>query len=1040
MPPHRLLLRTGLLAVLCLVLASPQTRAGTPVASSTATPPARPAVLSLALSPDSLPEKGRPEDAKLDGRLMHLSQGDPALSVDDTGLRMLDGRVQVRIVHDGASSARAQQLVEALGGEVTGALAVGGLLQAWVPPSSLETLARDESIARVGPPADAVSFGALQAGDYTSEGLAAIGASAWHAAGYDGAGVRVGIIETGFLGYASLLGSELPSAVTARNFVDGEALTEVEGASAAGAACAEIVHDVAPGATLYLARVQTDVDLAEAVQWLMGSGVDVIATSLGWLNATPGDGSGYLADLVADAREAGILWVSSAGDLRLHHWGGTFSDPDGDDLHNFGPSIEICDYLGAIPSGVPLEAYLRWDDWTAVTNDFDLFLLRYDAASTTWNIIDSSIGYQNGGAGQTPTEAVQAVSYGETTYYGLGIQRWDATRAVNFELFAGPYYLYEPVYARSLPNLPDAPLALSVSAVDAAAPYVHEPYSSEGPTNGPGGAASGGLAKPDLAAYDNVSTYTYGAQVPSRPFEGARAAAPHVAGAAALVLDAYPSYSPSQIQAFVEGRAVDMGAIGEDTVYGHGRLSLGAPPSNPPTTPNVTPSSTAVPGPSDTPLTPTATRTRTPTPTPTPDRRVRLPLALDDWYTGRRFPVDDPYFGYQWGLTQIEVQDAWPLGSGTGVTVAIVDSGVDMNHPDLAAKLTGGYDVADGDSWPQDSVGHGTHVAGIVAAVSGNGIGVAGVGWDTLIMPVKVSGSDGMIWTSDVADGIVGAVETGARVINLSLGSENPSQALQSATDYAHSRGVLVVASAGNCGDPSTCELNGCSKHNPVIYPAANPHVLAVGATTPYGTRGSFSEYGSFVDVAAPGVDILSTMWDNTYDYASGTSMASPFVAGLASLVWSGNPALSADQVAQIIAGTATDLGPAGRDDEFGWGLINARAAVSAAYAGQAMAASAATDAPPEPSAARALAQEARESDAPVRPGAVLVRPGAATSAAALPGLLGLADVQVESESSPLGYVRLRVPEGQERDIAARLMAEGAVAFAEPDYLLTLWR
>ncbi len=216
--------------------------------------------------------------------------------------------------------------------------------------------------------------------------------------------------------------------------------------------------------------------------------------------------------------------------------------------------------------------------------------------------------------------------------------------------------------------------------------------------------------------------------------------------------------------------------------------------------------------------------------------------------------------------------------------------------------------------------------------------------------------------------------------------------------------------------------------------------MLAVGATTPYGTRGSFSEYGSFVDVAAPGVDILSTMWDNTYDYASGTSMASPFVAGLASLVWSGNPALSADQVAQIIAGTATDLGPAGRDDEFGWGLINARAAVSAAYAGQAMAASAATDAPPEPSAARALAQEARASDAPVRPGVVLVRPGAATSAAALPGLLGLADVQVESESSPLGYVRLRVPAGQEHAIAARLMAEGAVAFAEPDYLLTLWR
>lgn len=1027
-PPRRLRLKPGLIILLCVVVLSPLGGSWAPAASAENTPPPRPPSSSLSLEPGGLPAKRPPEHASLDHRLALLAQtasgsGEPPAG----GLRLLAGRVQVRIACDATAYEHVRQRIEAGGGEVTGATASGGIIQAWVPPTDLEALADDPRIHRIGLPAVAASLSDPQAGAYTSEGLAAMGAAAWHAAGQRGAGVRVGLIETGFSGYASLCGSELPDAVTVRNFADGEPLTAVEGTTARGTACAEIVHDVAPEAALYLARVETDVDLDEAVQWLIASGVDVIVTSLGWLNATPGDGTGYLADIVAEAREAGVLWVSSAGDLRLHHWGGAFADPDDDDLHNFGPSVEICDYLGAIPAGVPIEAYLRWDDWTAVTNDFDFFLLRYNNASASWEVIDSSMEYQNGGAGQTPTEYVAAVSFGEPTYYGLGIARWSATRAVNLEVFAGPYALWEPVTARSLPNLADAPLALSVSAVDAAPPYAHEVYSSEGPTNGPGGTASGGLEKPNLAAYDNVSTHAYGSQVPPSAFAGAGAAAAHVAGAAALVRGAYPSYTPGQVQSFLEGRAVDMGSAGMDTVYGYGRLSLGATPS---ATPVVTPSRT----PEGTPVTPP---TRTPTATPRPPSRVRLPLAMGDWYTGRRFRVDDPYYAYQWGLERIGVRDAWPLGSGAGIRVAVVDSGADMNHPDLAAKLVDGYDVANWDSWPQDDNGHGTHVAGIAAAVTGNGLGVAGVGWDTAIVPVRVESADGSIWTSDVADGIVYAVNAGARVINLSLGSQTWTETMQRATDEAHSRGVLVVASAGNCGDPSSYKANRCTVPNPVIYPAANPYVLAVGATTSLDTRASFSEYGGFVDVAAPGVDILSTMYNDTYTMMGGTSMASPFVAGLASLVWSCNPALSNDQVAQIIAGTATDLGPAGRDDQFGWGLINAQAAV-AACAGHTMAL-AATPAPPEPMAPQALARAARESGAPVRPGVVLVRPHAPVGAKDLPRQLGLADATVQAELPELGYVRLSVPEGQERAIAERLMAEGTVAFAEPDYALTLW-
>jgi subtilisin family serine protease len=1038
-PTMRLPLRPVGVACMCLVLVLACLGPCAPVTVTADTPsrPQRAPSLRMASPPDWAAAKGAADHPKLAQPLAllraHGASQPPAEGV--TGLRLHNGRVQVRIACDAANLEAVERCVAEGGGEVTGTAAGGRIVQAWVPPAMLDALAAAESVDYVGLPADAVSF-EPQVGTATTEALAAMGATTWHAAGHRGAGVAVGLIEAGYQGYASLIGSDLPAAISVRNFVDGEALTEVEGSTAAGTAFAEIVHDVAPEATLYLARVQTDVDLEEAVQWLMASGIDVIATSLVWLNVTPGDGSGYLADLVAMVREAGIVWVSSAGDLRLHHWGGSFSDPDGDGVHDFGPSANIGDYLGAIPAGVPLEVYLRWDDWTTVTTDFDLVLLRYNPSSQVWEVIGGSWGYQYGQAGQTPTEYAQVVTYGETTYYGFAILRWDAARAVHFEVFAGPYPLYEPVPARSLPNLPDAPMALSVSAVDAAAPHLHEEYSSEGPTNGPGGTASGGYIKPNLAAYDSVSTASYGARTPSGAFAGARAAAAHVAGAAALVRGAYPGYTPSQVQALLASRAVDMGTIGLDTVYGHGRLHLGAAPS---ATPIVTRTPTRTPTTSPTPTVKPRTPTRTPTTSPTPTvkprtaRPVRLPLMLRGRYQGRRFLVNDPYYDWQWGMAAIGVEDAWPLGSGAGIVVAVVDSGVDMFHPDLASKLVGGYDVANGDSWPQDNNGHGTHVAGIVGAVTGNGIGVAGVGWDTRIMPVKVLDDEGRASAYEVATAIERAVDGGARIINLSLGSAYRSDLLESATTYAYARGVLVIASAGNSADEG----------NPVTYPAANPNVLAVGATTPDGRRATFSEYGWFVDLAAPGVEILSTFWDAAYgsDYAfgSGTSQAAPFVSGLASLVWSRNPALTNDQVAGILMGTATDLGPAGRDDQFGYGLINARAAVRATAAGHTLAAAMPTEAPLEASVARALAQEARESDTPVRPGVVLLRPGPTFSTAALPTLLGVEDVEIDTELSALGYLRLRVPEGQERDVAARLMAEGSAIVAEPDYVLTLW-
>lgn len=299
----------------------------------------------------------------------------------------------------------------------------------------------------------------------------------------------------------------------------------------------------------------------------------------------------------------------------------------------------------------------------------------------------------------------------------------------------------------------------------------------------------------------------------------------------------------------------------------------------------------------------------------------------------RNYPLvvtpDDPGFSAQWGLAQVQAQTAWGLSTGNpNVTVAIVDSGVDTSHPDLVGKLVPGHNFANGsnDTDYLDDCGHGTHVAGIAAAATNNGIGVAGLGWNTKILPVKVLGQMGGSCTGDeagVIDGINWAVGQGAQVINLSLAGPSYDAVLDQATTNAYESGVLVVAAAGNCGDLSY-SANGCDSQNQVVYPAGNAHVLAVAATTQSDTRASFSSVNATVDIAAPGDQIFST-WPGTYQYESGTSMATPFVSGLASLVYAHFPSYTATQVAQAIVANA-DLvgGQMGWSQEFGCGRLNA--------------------------------------------------------------------------------------------------------------------
>ena len=226
-------------------------------------------------------------------------------------------------------------------------------------------------------------------------------------------------------------------------------------------------------------------------------------------------------------------------------------------------------------------------------------------------------------------------------------------------------------------------------------------------------------------------------------------------------------------------------------------------------------------------------------------------------------------------------------------------------------NIVGGFNAITGTTNPADDHGHGTHVAGIAAAVVNNSVGVAGVAGGAKIMPVKVLGSNGYGYSTDIIEGIIWVADNGADVINLSLGMYDYSQAIQDAVNYAYNKGIVIVAAAGNdnISYPS--------------YPAACSNVISVAAIRQNLAKASFSNYGSTIDIAAPGENIYSTTYNGSYGYMNGTSMASPFVAGVAALILSTNPAYTPNQVETLITSTAIDLGTTGRDDVFGAGLVN---------------------------------------------------------------------------------------------------------------------
>lgn len=284
----------------------------------------------------------------------------------------------------------------------------------------------------------------------------------------------------------------------------------------------------------------------------------------------------------------------------------------------------------------------------------------------------------------------------------------------------------------------------------------------------------------------------------------------------------------------------------------------------------------------------------------------------------------DPRHAEQWSDSVTPFSPAWSCGRGSGVDIAVLDTGVDGSHPDLAGRTSTGGTSLNGAATVTagggntDPHGHGTHVAGIAAATADNGVGIAGVAPLATIIPVRVLNSWGSGWSSDVAAGITWAVDAGAEVINLSLGSTQQSQAMTNAVTYARAKGVIVVAAAGNGGP-----------QGPKNYPAADNRTLAVASIGTSRAISGFSTHGGYVDIAAPGSSILSSIPGGGYGHKSGTSMATPFVSGVVALLVGLDGSLTPDAVATRLMSTADDAGTAGTDPAFGAGIVNPVRAMS---------------------------------------------------------------------------------------------------------------
>lgn len=452
---------------------------------------------------------------------------------------------------------RLAQHIAAIGGRME--TSYGSDVQALLPMDAIAQLAEETSVRRIRLPLKPRPCA------ITSEGVAKTGANLWQrlAPFHNANAVKVAILDLGFTGYQGLLGTELPASVTTKSFrSDLRMDTNVH-----GTACAEIVHDMAPDAQLYLVNFNTDTEQHQAIDWLIAQRVNVISYSVGWVNAGDGKGTGPITYDVDRAADAGIIWCSAAGNDADVHWEGTFSDPDSNTFHNFPDNDEYLEI--SLPYRASVTVSMNWDDWgtwngydySGSTNDYDLSL--YVKSGAAWSFLWDSANVQDGnGAWPTEEQGVYNNS-GATATIGLRISKHTAARNCKMEIFVwgidGPIEYNVPAGSLTIPA--DSPRCIAVGASDVNNDSYHY-YSGRGPTHD-------GRIKPDFAAPSGTSGATYGAN----NFYGTSASTPHMAGALALIKGKTP-YSLSETLDIIVARALDLGDPGPDNKFGKGRLNL----------------------------------------------------------------------------------------------------------------------------------------------------------------------------------------------------------------------------------------------------------------------------------------------------------------------------------------------------------------------------------------------------------------------------------------------------------------------------------
>ena len=294
--------------------------------------------------------------------------------------------------------------------------------------------------------------------------------------------------------------------------------------------------------------------------------------------------------------------------------------------------------------------------------------------------------------------------------------------------------------------------------------------------------------------------------------------------------------------------------------------------------------------------------------------------------------VNDPQTSGQYSLDRMRVRDAWALSTGASNAIAVLDTGVQFNHPDLVGRLLGGYDFVNGDADPSDDNGHGTWVSGIIAANANDGYGIAGISWSDKILPVKIMNGEGTGSTANLLTAIRWSADQGAKVINMSVGGFPYSQAMQDAVNYAWSKGAVLIGAAGN------------NRREENFYPASFDNVVSVSATQPEDEFSNWSSWGPKVDVSAPGSSVLTTncyvctygghnTW-GSHTYISGTSFATPNVAGVVALMRARYPSYTPQQIVDRLFATVDDLGYPGYDVKYGRGRVNAYRALGASVGG----------------------------------------------------------------------------------------------------------